>query len=73
MKKVLHLKLAIYLYDKIYLMNQKHDILQELYYSNMDYSHLRHQRGAVFLTCMSFNTRLIMIVGGGGWMAGERG
>ena len=39
----------------------------------MDYSPVRHQHGAVFLTCMSFKTRMIMAVGveGGDEMAGE--
>lgn len=34
----------------------------------MDYSHVRHQHGAVSLTCVSFNTRMIMMVGGVRWL-----
>lgn len=76
-EKELHLKLSFthrLLFDaKIYLINQKHDISQEMSCSNMDYSHVRHQHGAVSLTCMSFNTRMIMMVGGVGGLDGWRG
>lgn len=64
-KKALHLLHACHFPSR-----RKYDILQETSCSNTDYLHVTHQHGAVFLTCVSFKTRMIMMVGGCGWVRG---